>query len=249
MEAPPAQDAPRFAVGLAWLVHALTASGAVFGLLALAATERGDIRAALLWLFAALVIDGVDGWLARRARVKLLAPRIDGAALDLIVDYLNYVFVPTLIIWRAGLVPEPLALPLAALIQLSSLYHFARTDMKGTDNYFMGFPALWNMVAFYLVVAQLGRSAGAAIVLLLVAMTFAPVHFVHPFRVTDYGLWLPLIAVLWALATLALLWPDWSPAARDGLLGLSLGAAAILLAMGLLRSLRGTRPAAVADGG
>jgi phosphatidylcholine synthase len=101
---------------------------------------------------------------------------------------------------------------------------------------------LWNVVAFYLFVGRPGPEAGAAVICLFAALTFAPVHFVHPFRVRDYGSWPPLLACFWAAATAALLWPGWSEAARAVWLGLSLAAAAALLALGLLRSLRGARP-------
>jgi phosphatidylcholine synthase len=225
----------------AWLVHLLTASGAVLALLALAAIERESWRAALLLLLAALAIDAVDGSLARLARVKQRLPRIDGATLDLVVDYLNYVFVPVIFIWRAGLVPGPLAPALAAAIVLSSLYVFARSDMKTDDGYFRGFPALWNIVAVYLFAIQPGPGAGAIAVAALVALTFAPVHFVHPFRVRDYGRWPPLLALVWAGSTAPLLWPGWSESARLAWLGCSLGSGALLVGLGLLRSVRGGR--------
>ena len=223
----------------AWLVHMLTACGAVLALLALAAIINGQLVLALLWLLVALAIDGVDGSLARWARVKEQAPRIDGDTLDLVVDYLTYVFIPTVFIWRAGLVPPSLALWLAAAIQFSSLYLFSRTDMKSGDGYFRGFPALWNLVAFYLFTIQASPLAGALVVTALVALTFAPVHFVHPFRVRDYGYWLPLLTVAWAASTLALLWPGWRGPARAAWLALSVGTAVALLALGLLRTLRG----------
>ena len=145
---------------LAWLVHLLTASGALLALLALWAIEEENWRLALLWLLAALAVDGIDGTLARAMRVKDLLPRVDGATLDLVVDYLTYVFVPTMLIWRAGLVPPALALLLAAGILISALYVFARTDMKTQDGYFRGFPALWNVVALYLFVLQLDPAGG-----------------------------------------------------------------------------------------
>ena len=148
---------------LAWLVHMFTASGAILALLALLAVEDGEWGLALMWLLVALVVDGVDGSLARWARVSERAARVDGDTLDLVIDYLTYVFVPTLFMWRAGLIPEALAPWLAAGILLSSLYLFARTDMKTEDGYFRGFPALWNLVAFYLFVLQPGpgdRRAG-----------------------------------------------------------------------------------------
>ncbi|HEY0163891.1 MAG TPA: CDP-alcohol phosphatidyltransferase family protein, partial [Sphingomicrobium sp.] len=133
----------------AWLVHAFTATGALLALLALMAVEERDWTMALVWLAVALFVDGIDGSLARWARVKEKAPRIDGDTLDLVIDYLSYVFVPTLFMWRSGMLPEPLIVPLAALIQLSSLYVFARRDMKTDDGYFRGFPALWNVLALY----------------------------------------------------------------------------------------------------
>lgn len=225
----------------AWGVHAFTASGAVLALLALFAVERGDFGAAFAWLAAALAVDGIDGTLARAARVKARLPRISGDALDLVIDYLTYVFVPALLIARAGLVPAPLAPTLAAAILVSALYTFARADMKTGDHYFRGFPALWNIVAFYLYVARPGEAAGAAIVAALAIATFAPIHFVHPFRVRDFGRWLPGLALVWAAATAALLWPDWSDAARRALFLASAASGLALIALGLWRTARGPR--------
>jgi phosphatidylcholine synthase len=234
-------------VAAAWLVHLFTASGVVLAFLALEAVDRGEWRLALLWLLAALAVDGIDGTLARWARVKEHAPRIDGEAFDLIVDYLNYVFVPAIFIVRAGLVPQSLALPAAAAILLSSVYVFVRRDMKTKDNYFRGFPALWNVVALYLFVAQPGAAAGAVAVGVLALLSFAPIHFVHPFRVRDHQPWLQVLALLWAVTTLALIWPGWAPGVLRLWLSASLALAAILLALGLLRSLSGPREAAGAD--
>jgi phosphatidylcholine synthase len=227
----------------AWLVHMFTASGAVLALLALTAIEQEQWRLALLWLFVAFMVDGIDGTFARWARTKEQAPRIDGDTVDLVVDYLTYVFVPTIFIWRAGLVPEALAPWLAAAIQFSSLYLFSRSDMKTHDNYFRGFPALWNLVAFYLFVLEAGATAGAVVVTALVALTFAPVHFVHPFRVRDYGRWLLVLALTWAVSTCALLWTGWGAEARWALQGVSIVTACTLLSLGLLRTLRGDKSA------
>jgi len=221
---------------LAWLVHLFTASGAILALLALLAVEDGEWVLALMWLLIALIVDGVDGTLARWARVKERAPRVDGDTLDLVIDYLTYVFVPTLFMWRAGLIPETLALWLAAGILLSSLYLFARTDMKTEDGYFRGFPALWNLVAFYLFVLQPGTAVGAVVVVLFIAMTFAPIHFVHPFRVRDYGVWLPVLAGVWAASTCALLWREALPVTRPTLIAISVATAGMLFALGLWRT-------------
>ena len=228
-------------VAAAWLVHLFTATGVVIAYLALSAVMREEFREALMWLILGLVIDGVDGSLARWARVKERAPRIDGDTLDLIIDYLTYVFVPAVLIVRAELVPPELAPWLAGLILVSALYDFTRRDLKTADNYFRGFPGLWNLVAFYLFIGRADPDVGAIVVVALAALTFAPVHFVHPFRVTDYGKWMPALALIWAAATAALLWPDWSDDVHRALLAVSLAAAAILFALGLLRTFRGAR--------
>lgn len=226
----------------AWAVHVFSASGAVLALLAVLAIDGHRWTDAMLWLLAALVVDGIDGTFARAARVKELAGRVDGDVLDLVIDYLNYVFVPTLFILEAGLLPEPLAIPLAALIQLSSLYIFARRDMKTDDNYFRGFPALWNVVAFYLFAAHIDPAIAAVVVAGLIVLTFAPIHFAHPFRVRDYGRILPFLALVWCFSTLGL-FLDLSATARASLLAISSASAIVIVCAGLLRTIRG--PAAI----
>lgn len=233
---------PRRARLLAWAVHLLTASGAVLAMLALAAAIRGDEHLAFGWLFAALVVDGIDGTLARRWRVKEVEPGVDGDALDLVIDYLSYVFVPAFILLRGDHLPAALAPWLTALILLSSLYTFARTDMKTADGYFRGFPALWVVVAFYLFMLRPDPAVAAAVVIVLAAATFAPIHVVHPFRVRDYGAWLPAIAIVWGVGTAALLIPNLGSQTHVTLLIVSLSTAAVLVLLGLWRSLRGARP-------
>ena len=234
----------QYSRAAAWAVHAFSASGAVLALLAVIAIDAHRWTEAMLWLFAALVVDGVDGTMARAARVKELAARVDGAVLDLVIDYLNYVFVPTLFILESGMLPDAAALPLAAFIQLSSLYIFARRDMKTEDNYFRGFPALWNIVALYLFAAGLEPTIAALVVAALVVLTFAPIHFVHPFRVRDYGVFLPVLALVWAFSTLALLIDS---QIRDILLAISAISAIIIVGLGLWRTARGPKAQIVSN--
>jgi phosphatidylcholine synthase len=225
----------------AWAVHLFTASGVVLALLALAAAERGDEHQALLWLSIAIVIDAVDGTLARAAKVKERLPRIDGDALDLVIDYLTFVFIPALLIWRGGYLPQGLAFPLVALTLLSSLYVFARRDMKTDDGYFRGFPALWIIVAFYFVLVPLPPAVCAAITTVLVALTFAPILVIHPFRARDFGIWPMLVTLAGTAATLALFVGQWPQDARLALVVATAAAVAILFALGLIRTLRGPR--------
>ena len=167
----------------AWGVHAFTASGVVLGLLALQAALGGDAVACLGWLGLALVVDGVDGTLARRAGVKDVLPGIDGSVLDLVIDYLTYVVVPAVFLDRFGLLPEGLGVPLAAWVLTTSLYCFSNTGMKSGDHYFVGFPAIWNVVALYLWLLALDPWINAAVVVALGLLTFTSVKFLHPFRV------------------------------------------------------------------
>lgn len=233
---------------VAWVIHLFTAMSAVLALLALAAVIDGEWRKAFLWLLVALGIDGVDGTLARKAEVAGRLPKIDGAALDLVVDYLTYVFVPAWLLWRIGAFPSAISLPLVAAILVSSLYTFARRDMKTEDGYFRGFPALWNVVALYVYAAVPAPWLAAGIASLLIVLTFAPIHTVHPVRVRDYGAALPVITLIWSLATLALLLPTGQPAYAASL-AISVGAAAILIGFGLLRTVRGRAKAPLQRGG
>lgn len=225
----------------AWGVHLLTASGAVLALLALDAVLRDDFRAALLWLLIALLIDGVDGTLARRLHVAEHIPRIDGAALDLVVDYLTYVLVPVLIIWRGKFLPPMLELTLCVMILISSLYVFVRRDMKTEDGYFRGFPALWNVVAIYFVLMPPSSLTATLIVATLVVLTFAPIHVVHPFRNRDSRITALAAAAIWLLSTGFLALIEGEHLGRDAAAAASLASLSVLVAIGFRRSWQGAR--------
>jgi phosphatidylcholine synthase len=163
-----------------------------------------------LWLGAALLIDGLDGPLARRLTVAERLPRFSGERLDLVIDYLTYVFIPALALWQAGVLAGALGLALVAGILVSSLFHFADLESKAEDNSFVGFPAIWNLVAFYLFAFDAGPAAAALVAGAGIVLTFVPWRWVHPLRVRA---WRPLTLAalgLWAGAaawTLALGFP------------------------------------------
>ncbi|MBP2312068.1 phosphatidylcholine synthase [Azospirillum soli] len=194
----------------AWGVHAFTASGVVLGLLALLAAVGGDAKACLGWLGLALVVDGVDGTLARRASVKEVLPGIDGSVLDLVIDYLTYVVVPAVFLYRFGLFPTGFGIPLAAWVLMTSLYCFSNTGMKSGDNYFVGFPAIWNVVALYLWILDLDPWINTAVVLVLGVLTFSTVKFLHPFRVRKMMHLNIAVSAAWlaSSAALVVLHPD-----------------------------------------
>ncbi len=169
------------AAGMA--VHAFTASGALCALLALQATLETRFEVAFGWLFLALAIDAVDGTLARAVDIEATVPRFSGERLDLVVDYLTYVFVPVLLMLKAGFLPGNLGWGLAAAILLSSLYHFADTESKADDNSFVGFPAVWNLVAFFLLSFAVPPWGAMLLTALLCALAFVPMRWIHPLRV------------------------------------------------------------------
>lgn len=185
----------------AFSVHVLTASGVAFGLLALLAAHGQRFTEMFLWLGVALIIDGIDGPLARRFRVKEVLPQWSGETLDLVVDYLNYVIVPAYALMLSGILPSPLHYLCGIAITVTAALYFADSRMKTDDAFFRGFPAVWNVVVFYLLVGKPSGAVAAATVILLCIMTFVPVPFLHPFRVTRLR-WLTL-ALLAAWASLA----------------------------------------------
>lgn len=186
-------------------IHIFTALGALFGFQALIEAAAHRWEAAFAWLGAALVVDGLDGPLARRVDVAEKLPRFSGERLDLIIDYLTYVVVPAYIIYEAKLVPSQLASAAAAIILLTSLYHFIDRESKTEDGYFVGFPALWNIVALYLFIFAIPGEAAVALVAVFALLTFFPFKWLHPVRVRKLRPLTFIVMMVWVIATLAAL--------------------------------------------
>ena len=193
----------------AWGVHAVTASGVILALLALLAVLDSQPKQCLLWLGLALLVDGLDGSLARRYDVKGVLPHFDGSTLDLVIDYLTYVFIPAIFLYRFIPLPDFTALFAVGLILVSSLFCFCNLNMKSQDNYFVGFPAAWNVVVVYFYLLEFAPWLSFATILALSGLTLTRVKFLHPFRVKAF---MPLniaVTLLWmfACAWLILLYP------------------------------------------
>ena len=222
----------------AWAVHALTASGAVLGFLALEAAFRGDTPTTFFWLALALVIDGIDGPLARGLAVERATPNIDGAALDLVVDYLTYVVAPVAWMLTAGIWPSDLAAPLAGIVLVTSLYTFARRDMKADSADFRGFPAVWNLVAAAFAATATPPAIAGAVTAALAALTFTNLKVVHPVRVKALRpLTLAALLVWMAASGTLIAAPDWYP---QGALALWWAATLYLLGLCAWRTARGS---------
>lgn len=194
----------------AFSVHVFTALGAGIALIALLEAVREHWTAMFAWLGIALVIDAVDGPMARRLDVVRLQPNWSGDVLDLVVDFVTYVFVPAYAITAGGLL-MPLAAPLLGIgIVVSGALYFADRRMKCADNHFRGFPGLWNVAAFYLFLLHWPRALSSLAVAALIVATFLPFHVVHPVRVVRLR-WLTLILIAaWAVLGLYVLIKDFN---------------------------------------
>ncbi|WP_368856612.1 phosphatidylcholine synthase [Chelativorans sp. ZYF759] len=167
----------------AFSVHLLTASGSFLAFLSLVAAAEQQWTAMFLWLGLALFVDGVDGPIARKLQVKEVLPRWSGELLDNIIDYVTYVLIPAFALYQSGFMGAGLSFLSAAIIVVSSAIYYADTGMKTKENFFKGFPVVWNMVVFTLFVTQPGEWVAFAVVLVCAVLTFAPVNFLHPVRV------------------------------------------------------------------
>lgn len=198
--------------GLAWSVHLFTACGVICCLLALEATYAAQWRTALIWLFVAVIIDAVDGTFARLVRVKKVLPDFDGALLDNLIDYANYVIVPALILHRADLLPASVSFLMAGSICLASAYQFCQADAKTPDHYFTGFPSYWNVTVFYLLVLGFSPMVNLVIVAVLVVSVFVPIKYVYLTRTIEFrAVTLPLTLV-WSVMAMTILWQLPEPA-------------------------------------
>ncbi|MCZ7656816.1 MAG: CDP-alcohol phosphatidyltransferase family protein [Xanthobacteraceae bacterium] len=207
---------PRGSESRAWTlaafgVHIFTASGAALGLLALVAAVQGQWSLMFLLLGIALIVDGVDGAIARRLEVGERLPRWSGETLDLVVDFVTYSFVPAYAIAAGGFMPSWAAVPAAILVVVTSALYFADRNMKTDDNFFRGFPAVWNAAAFYLFLIRPGPWVGAASILALAVLTFVPVKFLHPFRVKRLRPLSVALLALWSVLALVAIIQDMAP--------------------------------------
>ncbi len=188
----------------AWAVHGFTASGAVLGFLAIISIFNNDQVGSFLWLGLALLVDGLDGTIARKIGVTDKAPNIDGSTLDNLIDYLNYVIIPALMIYWFQMVPNGWEIIIPAGVFAVSLYTFANINMKTEDYYFSGFPALWNIVVLYFYILSTNQYINLIVIIFLSILTFIPVKFVHPLRVKKLRNITIFCTIIWSATTLKL---------------------------------------------
>ncbi|ETX16052.1 phosphatidylcholine synthase [Roseivivax halodurans JCM 10272] len=229
----------------ALFVHLLTATGAVFAMLALLAAAQGQWSIMFLWLVVAFAVDGIDGPLARKYDVKLNSPRFDGVLLDLIIDYLTYVFIPAFALFQSDLLPGWTGWVTIFVITFASALYFADSKMKTEDNSFQGFPGCWNMLVLVLFAVKPAVPLILVLVALVATAMFLPIKFIHPVRTARWrALSLP-IAFAWVFFAAWAAWGDFHPEswATWGLVATSV----YLLVVGALQQIVPVRAAAKAE--
>ena len=196
----------RLLLVCSWGVHAYTALGGVLGLLTLEFAAQYRFRDAFLALAIATAVDSTDGPLARALEVRRRIPFFDGATLDNVVDYLTYVLAPVFLMLRAALLPAGNAgLLIGCMAVIASAYGLCRTDAKTADNYFLGFPSYWNLVAFYLFCFRLTPAVNAAIVAVLAVLVFVPIKYIYPNRTKPLRPLTISLGVVWAITSVTIL--------------------------------------------
>jgi phosphatidylcholine synthase len=193
----------------AWLVHLYSALGAVIAFIAVLFIDQLQFREAFVLMTLAVLIDASDGTLARAARVKELLPDFDGDRLEDIIDYLNYVMVPCLLLIRANLLPPQDAVWLVAFPLLASAYGFCQKQAKTADHFFLGFPSYWNIVALYLYVLRAPLWFNGFVILALSILVFVPIRYVYPSRSPHLRSLTNSLGILWGLAIMAMIY--WLP--------------------------------------
>lgn len=218
----------------AWSVHFYTAVGAVLGFLALEAIARDQYALAFFWMAIAAFIDSTDGSLARHFRVRQVIPTFDGARLDDIVDYLNYVVVPVVLAYDSGLVPATTVGRLVcAAPLLASGYGFCQVDAKTEDHFFKGFPSYWNVVVFYQYVLGTPVWFNVATLLVFSVLVFVPIRYLYPSRNPTARRWTIALGSIWAASLFVLLTQFPTPSRLLALLSLCFPAYYMLLSIHL----------------
>nr|WP_214646555.1 phosphatidylcholine/phosphatidylserine synthase [Borreliella californiensis] len=170
---------------LAWFVHIFTASGLIVGLYSIISIVNSDYSLLLKLTVMGLIIDGIDGTMARKFKVKELIPKIDGTLLDNITDYINYTFIPVIFFYLGEFIEEKYKVVICTGILLSSAYQFSRTDAKTNDNYFRGFPSLWNLFVILNIIFKMEQITNLITMSICIITSFIPIKFIYPSKTKE----------------------------------------------------------------
>jgi len=187
------------------LVHLLTGFGIIAGYFALIAVMNNNQKEAFLWLGLAFLIDSIDGTLARKFNVKKNLPNIDGKMLDSIIDFFNYVIIPAIMIYWFRYVPDQFLLLIPAILIFISIYSYVNLNILTNDNYYNGFPAIWNVIVLYFYIFGTSQNVNLILLTLLIFLKFSPLKCIHPLRVKRFKNLSIIFAIIWFLTSALLI--------------------------------------------
>ena len=187
------------------LVHLFTGFGIIAGYFALIAVINNNQKEAFLWLGLAFLIDSVDGTLARKFNVKKNLPNIDGKMLDSIIDFFNYVIIPSIMIYWFKYVPDQFAVLIPAILIFISIYSYVNLNILTNDNYYNGFPAIWNVIVLYFYIFGTSQNVNLILLTLLIFLKFSPLKCIHPLRVKRFKNLSIIFAIIWFLTSALLI--------------------------------------------
>ena len=190
---------------LAWSVHLLTCSGLIAGFLALICVFKNDETSAFLFLGLALLIDAVDGTLARKFKVSIFVKNIDGKMLDSVIDFFNYIIIPSVIIYWFKFVPSTFEIIIPSIILIVSAISYSNNNLMTSDNFYKGFPCIWNILLFYLYLFDLSQVYNLFLISACILLKFIPIKFIHPLRVNKYRRYSAVFMVLWFVSSFKIL--------------------------------------------
>ena len=190
---------------LAWSVHLLTCSGLIAGFFALICIFKNDQTSAFLFLGLALLIDAIDGTLARKFKVSVLIKNIDGRMLDSVIDFFNYIIIPSVMIYQFNVVPVTFELIIPSIILIISAISYSNSNLMTLDNFYKGFPCIWNILVFYLYLFEFQQFYNLLIISTCIVLKFIPIKFIHPLRVEKYRKYSIFFMLLWFFSSLKLL--------------------------------------------
>jgi phosphatidylcholine synthase len=190
---------------LAWSVHLLTCSGLIAGFLALICVFKNDETSAFLFLGLALLIDAVDGTLARKFKVSIFVKNIDGKMLDSVIDFFNYIIIPSVMIYWFKFVPSPFEIIIPSIILIVSAISYSNNNLMTSDNFYKGFPCIWNILLFYLYLFDLSQVYDLFLISACILLKFIPMKFIHPLRVNKYRRYSAVFMVLWFITSFKIL--------------------------------------------
>ena len=193
------------AIILAWSVHLLTCSGLIAGFLAIISIFKNDQISAFLFLGLALLIDAVDGTLARKFKVSIFVKKIDGKMLDSVIDFFNYIIIPSVMIYWFKFVPTPFEIIIPSIILIISAISYSNNNLMTSDNFYKGFPCIWNILLFYLYLFDLSETYNLFIISACILLKFIPMKFIHPLKVNKYRKYSAIFMVLWFISSLKIL--------------------------------------------